>query len=88
MKTKNYLEKLRKIDTKVLAETMNINSCMARKYKREPWKYDPPTTKAIAVSVNHNIPVLFWKDIKSFITNHTESVTKNNEVLEVQKNKN
>ena len=36
----------------------------------------------------YNIPFKAWKDIKSFITNHTESVTKNNDALEVQKKQN
>lgn len=84
MKTQQQLKDLRNIKTESLAEVMNISSNMARKYKREPWKYDPPTTKAVAVEQAFEIPVVFWKDIKSFIS---ESLTKDTKSSEVQENK-
>lgn len=72
METINLLENLRNINTESLAKVMNISSNMARKYKREPWKYDPPTTKAVAVEESFGIPVFFWKNVKFF---HIESLS-------------
>ena len=72
MKTFIYLEKLQSLDTKNLANTMKISSSMARKYKREPWKYDPPTSKALQVEQIHKIPVSFWSKIRIY---HKESIT-------------
>jgi len=84
MKTIQVLEKLRNINPKSLATTMNISTNMARKYQREPWKYDPPTTKAVTVEEVFGIPVVFWKDIKSFIN---ESISSSDITCEVQKSK-
>lgn len=82
MKTEIILNNLRNISTNDLSRVMNISPNMARKYKREPWKYDPPTTKAVDVELSFSIPVRFWKDIKSFISN--ESVQDNNNKKEVR----
>lgn len=84
MKTKDLINRLKNIDTKDLSNVMNVRPDMARKYKREPWKYDPPTSKAIEVELAFGIPVHFWKDIKSF-TN--ESITTCNDRCKIE-NKN
>ena len=46
----------------------------------------PSYSKAVILENKFSIPISAWKDIKSFITNHTQSVTKNNVLNEVQKN--
>lgn len=74
MNTSTILEQLRNIDSKKLSEVMNIKYSMARKYKKEPWKYDPPTSKSIAVELAFGIPVHFWKDIKSYIDETISSI--------------
>ncbi len=72
METKDLLTRFKNINTNDLSKVMNIRPNMARKYKKEPWKYDPPTSKAIEVELAFSIPVHFWKDIKSYIN---ESIT-------------
>ena len=86
MKIEEQLTYLKNIKTKSLANVMKISLNMARKYKREPWNHNPPTTKAVAVEEAFGLSVFFWRDVKVYSLNHTQSVTKNNEVLEVQKN--
>ncbi len=83
MKTLDLLEQFRNIKTKELSETMNVKQNMARKYKKEPWKYDPPTSKSIAVELAFGIPVHFWKDIKSYIN---ETISTCNDIKKVQEN--
>jgi hypothetical protein len=77
MKTKDLINRLKNIDTKDLSNVMNVRPDMARKYKREPWKYDPPTSKAIEVELAFGIPVYFWKDIKSFTNESITSIPDN-----------
>jgi hypothetical protein len=72
------------INTNDLSKVMNIRPNMARKYKKEPWKYDPPTSKAIEVELAFGIPVLFWKEIKSYIN---ESVSSCNDIVKVRESK-
>lgn len=76
MKTEQLLIRLRNIDTNELSKVMNVRTDMARKYKREPWKYDPPTSKAIEVELAFGIPVHFWKDIKSYVSNSNNTANK------------
>jgi hypothetical protein len=81
MKTITLLNRLRTIDTNELSKVMNIRPNMARKYKKEPWKYDPPTSKAIEVELSFGIPVHFWKDIKSYSTESITSTINNKQLL-------
>lgn len=83
METKDLLTRFKNINTKDLSKVMNIRPNMARKYKKEPWKYDPPTSKAIEVELNFGIPVLFWRDIKTYI----ESISNNQEVKQLPNEK-
>lgn len=78
MKTEQLLIRFRNIDTNDLSKVMNIRQNMARKYKKEPWKYDPPTSKAIEVELAFGIPVHFWKDIKSYVPNSNITASKDN----------
>lgn len=71
------LKKLRNINTSELARVMNVSPNMANKYKREPWKYDPPTSKALSVQKYFNIPVCFWQDIKSYIQENDSTIKSN-----------
>lgn len=82
MEIKNLLNRFKNIDTNDLSKVMNIRPNMARKYKREPWKYDPPTSKAIEVELAFGIPVHFWKDIKSFTNESITSKQNNNQLQE------
>ena len=82
MKTNDLINRLKNIDTKDLSNVMNVRPDMARKYKREPWKYDPPTSKAIEVELAFGIPVHFWKDIKSFTNESITSKQNNNQLQE------
>lgn len=83
----NKLEKLlsnfRNIKTDELSTVMNIRPNMARKYKKEPWKYDPPTSKAIEVELAFGIPVIFWKDIKSYVN---RNISDSEALSEIEKN--
>lgn len=81
MTTNELLNRLRNIKTDNLSTVMNVKSSMARKYKQEPWKYDPPTSKAIEVELAFGVPVHFWKDIKSF---HNANITKKDSLRKVQ----
>ena len=83
MKIEDLINRLKNIDTNDLSRVMNICPSMARKYKREPWKYDPPTSKAIEVELAFSIPVHFWKDIKSYIN---ESITACNDTSKIENN--
>lgn len=47
----------------------------------------PSYSKAIILENKFNIPISAWKDIKSFITNHTQSVTKKNDKNKVYEEK-
>ena len=82
MEIKNLLNRFKNIDTNDLSKVMNIRPNMARKYKGEPWKYDPPTSKAIEVELAFGIPVHFWKDIKSFTNESITSKQNNNQLQE------
>ncbi|MGB3750833.1 MAG: hypothetical protein WA945_04650 [Arcobacteraceae bacterium] len=67
------LNRLRNINTKSLAATINVTENMAGKYKRAPWEYDIPTSKSVAIERKFDIPVEFWVNIKSFITDNSIS---------------
>ena len=73
MEIENTLNKLRNIDTKDLSSVAKIGDSMARKYKRAPWEYDIPTSKSVAIERKFDIPVEFWVNIKSFITDNSIS---------------
>ena len=74
MTTNDLLNRLRNIKTDDLSTVMNVKPSMARKYKQEPWKYDPPTSKAIEVELAFGVPVIFWKDIKSYANENISSI--------------
>lgn len=83
MNTEDLLNRFKKIKTEDLSTVMNIKPNMARKYKQEPWKYDPPTSKAIEVELAFGVPVHFWKDIKSF---HNANITNNEAINKIENN--
>ena len=50
-------------------------------------RVNPSYKMMVKLNEKHKIPFTAWKDIKSFITNHTQSVTKNNDKNKVYEEK-